>query len=707
MADSDFGNGNDRLDSWKEIATYLKRGVRTVQRWERDAGLPVHRLATEKRGAIYAYKTEIDLWWQTRSGRLESQEALAAQLVPSPGHFRRRTFAWVSVLIVAAIAVTLALLHPQKDLRLEGSRRITFEGSILTPAISPDGKYMAFASSRLNRDANLDLWIGSSGGGDLRRLTSTAEHEFDPDFSADSSRILYSVSEQRPADMLEVTGPPAPQTTSLYESRLSGPAKLVAANAGAGRYSPDGKWIALLRAAPHGDGYEFGVMPAPGGEFIPISIRNSDDDRLQSCSSPVWSPDSRQILMSARTSKALRYEWWLIDVASRVARQTGAVGEMMGAGYPQPVLAGIAPQAWLLDGIVLTKGFGSRAIGIWAVKLDPKSGRLREKPLKLLAPLTELRWFSVAGNRILFNGGETLGGLDVIPFDLDAAHPLAHSSSFRSNNPGGYAFLSLSRDGRTLSFSSRQSLGTTPKAFTVDLDSGKETKIPEASANSTAMQYTAISPDGKIIVYGAVVPNGRPLYIWDSVLGTNSLIMADCGCRPLSWTPDGLGLLVYLPGIRSQPIALFNIKTRSIVEILQSASDGLSAAQVSPDNTRIAFTSSHGTLFVAPFHGSHQTSETEWHQVITGSRVVGFFWSPNAEWLYFAVPDDDGTRILSQRLDRAGRPIGVTAEVQRTKGRSAFGSTLGSVITGAGDRIVAATGTVTTDVWSAKLEGQR
>ena len=33
----------DRLDSWKEIATFLNRGVRTVQRWEATEGLPVRR----------------------------------------------------------------------------------------------------------------------------------------------------------------------------------------------------------------------------------------------------------------------------------------------------------------------------------------------------------------------------------------------------------------------------------------------------------------------------------------------------------------------------------------------------------------------------------------------------------------------------------------------------------------------------------------
>lgn len=43
---------NERLDSWKEIASYLKRDVRTVQRWERREGLPVHRHQHEKLGSV-------------------------------------------------------------------------------------------------------------------------------------------------------------------------------------------------------------------------------------------------------------------------------------------------------------------------------------------------------------------------------------------------------------------------------------------------------------------------------------------------------------------------------------------------------------------------------------------------------------------------------------------------------------------------------
>ena len=55
-----------RLDSWKEIASYLRRGIRTVQRWEREEGLPVHRLDHAKRGSVYAIRNELTAWWESR-----------------------------------------------------------------------------------------------------------------------------------------------------------------------------------------------------------------------------------------------------------------------------------------------------------------------------------------------------------------------------------------------------------------------------------------------------------------------------------------------------------------------------------------------------------------------------------------------------------------------------------------------------------------
>ena len=61
----------DRLDSWKEIAAYLKRDVTTVQRWEKREGMPVHRHVHDKLGSVYAFRIELDAWARSRNLRLE------------------------------------------------------------------------------------------------------------------------------------------------------------------------------------------------------------------------------------------------------------------------------------------------------------------------------------------------------------------------------------------------------------------------------------------------------------------------------------------------------------------------------------------------------------------------------------------------------------------------------------------------------------
>jgi len=53
----------ESLGSWKEIAAYLRRDERTVQRWQ-NQGLPVHRHMHKKRASVYAFRSEIDGWWE-------------------------------------------------------------------------------------------------------------------------------------------------------------------------------------------------------------------------------------------------------------------------------------------------------------------------------------------------------------------------------------------------------------------------------------------------------------------------------------------------------------------------------------------------------------------------------------------------------------------------------------------------------------------
>lgn len=57
----------DILNSWKEIAFYLHRGVRTVERWERDLHLPVRRPRNKTRSAVVAFRSDLDEWLASMS----------------------------------------------------------------------------------------------------------------------------------------------------------------------------------------------------------------------------------------------------------------------------------------------------------------------------------------------------------------------------------------------------------------------------------------------------------------------------------------------------------------------------------------------------------------------------------------------------------------------------------------------------------------
>lgn len=65
---------HDRLTGWKDIAAFLDKGVRTVQRWERDFGLPVHRQGAGG-DLIFAYRSELETWVRAGGDRLRAQQS--------------------------------------------------------------------------------------------------------------------------------------------------------------------------------------------------------------------------------------------------------------------------------------------------------------------------------------------------------------------------------------------------------------------------------------------------------------------------------------------------------------------------------------------------------------------------------------------------------------------------------------------------------
>jgi TolB-like protein/Flp pilus assembly protein TadD len=98
--DSNHDPRGRRLESWKEVAAYLGRDVRTVQRWERQEKLPVHRLQHSKLGSLYAFAAELDAWRNARE--LGPSRAVPRRTLGLPLGTR---WTWI-----AATFVTAALL---------------------------------------------------------------------------------------------------------------------------------------------------------------------------------------------------------------------------------------------------------------------------------------------------------------------------------------------------------------------------------------------------------------------------------------------------------------------------------------------------------------------------------------------------------------------------------------------------------------------
>lgn len=107
-----MGEQSHRLDSWKAIAAYLDRDVRTVMRWSKAQGLPVHRVAGGKGRSVFAFSDELDAWLLGQPDRHEPDPAaVPAAPLPAPApHPSRRVTPWrLAAALVVIVLGTAAL----------------------------------------------------------------------------------------------------------------------------------------------------------------------------------------------------------------------------------------------------------------------------------------------------------------------------------------------------------------------------------------------------------------------------------------------------------------------------------------------------------------------------------------------------------------------------------------------------------------------
>ncbi|HEY3473537.1 MAG TPA: hypothetical protein VGK56_02945, partial [Anaerolineales bacterium] len=142
----------------------------------------------------------------------------------------------------------------------------------VTPAPSPDGQQIAFAS---NRNGFWDLYLLNLESGDVTQLTNTPEYEGAPTWSPDGSFLAFEAYQNENLDI--IVGPAS--------DPLSEPISLTASPSAdhSPAWAPDGRHIAFISSGE--------VIVADLDETDGNRFQNLSNTELASESHPVWSPD--------------------------------------------------------------------------------------------------------------------------------------------------------------------------------------------------------------------------------------------------------------------------------------------------------------------------------------------------------------------------------------------------------------------------------
>lgn len=236
-----------------------------------------------------------------------------AEPIPARGWFLRKSA--ILPIILAAVLASAAWLYfrsrpgPPGDSTVSqvtpgGKLTLLFsaQGDASGPALSPDGKMLAFVAEVQGR---WDLFVGRVAGGERIRLTDDAAQESMPGFSPDGERIVYTR-----------TGTGVELSEIWVVPTLGGQANRVLGSALDAAWSPDGKRLAfILRRQGKADA--IAVSAADGSALSIVMEADSDYPFFRAVA---WSPQGEDLAV-ARSSGGMASELWLVPLSGRPPRR--------------------------------------------------------------------------------------------------------------------------------------------------------------------------------------------------------------------------------------------------------------------------------------------------------------------------------------------------------------------------------------------------
>jgi len=621
MAEKNGRPQEQPLESWKEIAAYLKRDVRTVIRWEKTEGLPVHRQMHQARGSVFAYASELAAWKASREFNLVAG--------PRPTAWRRAIEAAglvLAVLLALGTAGGGPVLAPLSG--DEGSgivlRQVKFPGleETLFAQLSPDGQRLLYVrpqdagrpsdlSARDLASGHEETVVGGFGEGGFSLFR----------WSPDGTHVVYTHQRRE----LRVVGSRGGEPRLLWSS--PDPGVVVKPL----DWARDGRSILAALVDETARTTRLVLVPVDGGE--PRVVVSGNRGELED-----WarlSPDGRFVAgLRSEGGKSHVCVWASDGDQETPVTEPGAR---------------VSPGFWSPDGahLVFTSD-RMKTQDLWAVPM--RDGRPRGTALRVKQDLGRnavLTGFTAAGQLTMVVTGEgTPSDLLVLDVDRSTGEARGELTPYEKY-PTEHFFPRWSPDGSRLAYTSRKGQVRLPSLFVSSPDGRSEEEIP---ANGYFAGNVAWSPDGTALLFPGFVPPDGQAGIFRVPLDSRQVAPLHLGGRLGRGNEGAFVNLQWLP--LAKRFTFNRLAGTDKFEIYTMASDGRQVERVaevptsywtwpSPDGRRVAYRQGQELKLLTIADETSVTLAT----FPEGTDVSGPAWSPDARGIAFS--DTRRLQVLS------------------------------------------------------------
>ena len=511
------------------------------------------------------------------------------------------------------------------------------------PAISPDGKLLAYASDRSG--GHLNIWLKQlSTTGKSIQLTHFDADASQPAFSPDGTKIAFRGDGDR---------------GGIYVMTSIGGEPLRIADFGRDpRFSPDGNWIAFWVAA---DSARTSGVSKGAVYIIPVSGGPARRVGPEVSVAPVWASDSQRLLMSKTMPESVA-DWLLVPINGSPALRTGVLpvlrrqGFSLEMGMPSPL-----PAAWSGEHIIFSAKRGD-TVNIWRIRLPPQDPHASSPAQQLtFGAGNDVNPSPATGGNLVFASLTEHTAIWSLPLEPNRVRVTGNlqritESTASEVTPG------TTPDGRYVAYTSDRA--KSQDVYIKDLETGKEVAL---AATSDPEWHPVFSRDGSRVAYTNRGANAG-IYVVPARGGFAEKV-ADGSGFVWDWSQDNQRLL-FRKDHRTTDIRVLDFSSKTESVFLHRDGVDLFQAKFSPDDRWVTIemvrTVGDSRLYVVPLKNGMPGDVDSWIPIVDENGWADKpRWSPDGNTLYFISQRDGFRCVWAQPLnEKTKHPSGPPMAVQ-------------------------------------------